>query len=64
MNSNNYNINCPVRVMNDASLFDKLKHKLLPGIFQVIGKDGNLFICRQGDNIIKVPRWMIREAVF
>ena len=64
MNSNNYNINCPVRVMNDASLFDKLKHKLLPGIFQVIGKDGNLFICKQGDNIIKVPRWMIREAVF
>ena len=62
MNENNYDINCPVRVFNEAALFDKLKHKLLPGIFHVVGKDGNLIICKQNDVIIKVPRWMIREA--
>ena len=62
MNNENFEINCPVRVFNEASLFDKLKHKLLPGIFQIVGKEGNLFVCKQGNTIIKVPRWMIREA--
>ena len=62
MNENNFEINCPVRVFNQASLFDKLKHKLLPGIFRIVGKEGNLIICKQNDFIIKVPRWMIQEA--
>ena len=62
MNENNFEINCPVRVFNQASLFDKLKHKLLPGIFRIVGKEGNLLICKQNDFIIKVPRWMIQEA--
>ena len=61
-NSKGYNISCPVRILNEASLFDKLKHKLLPGIFQIVGKDNNLFICKQGDTIIRVPRYMIRPA--
>ena len=59
-NSKGYDIRCPVRILNEASLFDKLKHKLLPGIFSIEGKDNNLFICRQGDKVIKVPRYMIR----
>ena len=61
-NSKGYNISCPVRILNEASLFDKLKHKLLPGIFQIIGKDNNLFICKQGETVIKVPRYMIRPV--
>ena len=61
-NSKGYDIKCPVRILNEASFFDKLKHKLLPGIFQIIGKDNNLFICKQGKTIIKVPRYMIRPA--
>ena len=61
-NSKGYNISCPVRILNEASLFDKLKHKLLPGIFQIVGKDNNLFICKQGDTVIRVPRYMIRPA--
>ena len=61
-NSKGYNIKCPVRVMNNAAMFDKLKHKLLPGIFTIEGKEGGLFICKQGNTVLKVPRWMIRPA--
>ena len=48
--------------MNNAAMFDKLKHKLLPGIFTIEGKEGGLFICKQGNTVLKVPRWMIRPA--
>ena len=41
--------------MNEAKTFDKLKHKLLPGIFTIVGRKNNLFICKQGDTLIKVP---------
>ena len=53
-------INSPVRIKNEANTFDKLKHKLLPGIYEVIGRDNNLFICKQGKNIVRVPRYMIK----
>ena len=61
-NSDGYDIriNSPVRIKNESDTFDKLKHKLLPGIFEVIGRDNNLFICKQGKNIVKVPRYMIK----
>ena len=49
-----------VRCLNESSKFDKVKTKLLPGMWQVAGTDGGLFICRQGDYSIKLPRWMIK----
>ena len=48
-----------VRIMNESSKMDKLKHKLLPGIWNVVGKEHGLFVCKQGSNTIKVSRWMI-----
>ena len=42
-----------VRCLNESSKFDKVKMKLLPGIWQVVGTDRGLFICQQNDNIIK-----------
>ena len=48
-----------VRIMNESSKMDKLKHKLLPGIWDVVSKDHGLFVCKQGSNTIKVSRWMI-----
>ena len=61
-NNNGYDIsiNSPVRIKNEANTFGKLKHKLIPGIFTVVGKDNNLFICKQGNNIIRVPRYMLK----
>ena len=61
-NSDGYNINAssPVRIMNEVNSFIKLRHKLLPGIFEVAGKDNNLFICNQGNTIIKVLRYMLK----
>ena len=61
-NSKGYNIESDVRVMNESNSFDKLKHKLLPGIFTIVGKDNNLFICKQGNNLIKVPRYMLKPV--
>ena len=49
-----------VRCLNESSKFDKVKTKLLPSMWQVVGTDGGLFICRQGDYSIKLPRWMLK----
>ena len=49
-----------VRCLNESSKFDKVKMKLLPGIWQVVGTDRGLFICRQNDYVIKLPRWMLK----
>ena len=51
-----------VRVYNDAHAWDKVKNKLLPGTFEVVGKEGGLVELKQGDNRIKVNRWMIKSA--
>ena len=60
-NSDGYDIsiNSHVRIKNEANTFDKLRHKLLPGIYEVVGKDNNLFICKQGNKLVKVPRYML-----
>lgn len=50
-----------VRIYNESSPFDKLKSKLLPGYWDIIDYKDGLFTCRQGDYIIKVSRWMIKE---
>ena len=61
-NSDGYNIseNSPVRIKNEASTFDKLRHKLLPGTYEVVGRDNNLFICKKDNKLIKVPRYMLK----
>ena len=51
-----------VRVYNDAHAWDKVKNKLLPGTFEVVGKEGGLVELKQGNNRIKVNRWMIKTA--
>lgn len=58
---NDYNIigqNC--RCLNESGKFDKVKNKLLPGIWKIVGTEHGLFICKQGKYTIKLPRWMIK----
>jgi hypothetical protein len=50
-----------VHVYNDAHSWDKVKSKLLPGTFEVVGKDQGLYELKQGDHRIKVNRWMIKS---
>ena len=58
------------RCVNESSKFDKIKNKLLPGIWKVVGTEDGLFICRQyngnvpTDNYVKLPRVMIRVIDF
>ena len=61
-NTKGYNITSDVRVMNESNRFDKLRHKLLPGILTIVGRDNNLFICKQGDTLVKVPRYMLKPV--
>ena len=51
-----------VRCFNEAGKFDKVKRKLLPGTWKVKGNEHGLFVCKQGENTIKVPRWFIKSA--
>ena len=48
-----------VRILNESSKMDKLKNKLLPGVWNVTGRKHGLFICEQGPYEIKVSRWML-----
>ena len=48
-----------VRILNESSNMDKLKNKLLPGVWDVLGREHGLFICEQGPYRIKVSRWMM-----
>ena len=50
-----------VRCLNESSKFDKIKTKLLPGVWKVVGTDGGMFVCKQGENTIKLPRWMLKQ---
>ena len=52
-----------VRCFNEAGKFDKVKRKLLPGTWKVKGNEHGLFVCQQGENSIKVPRWMIKTSL-
>ena len=53
-----------VYIMNEASLFDKLKPKLLPGAWDVVGRKGFNYVCRNenGKELI-VPRWMLKTRL-
>ena len=50
-----------VRVFNQASHFDKVKPKLLPGHWRVIGTKNGLIELEQNGNRIRVNRWMIKS---
>ena len=48
------------RCVNESSKFDKIKNKLLPGIWKVVGTENGLFVCQQNDHFIRLPRVMIK----
>lgn len=50
-----------VRVYNEASKFDKVKNKLLPGLWKVVGFKNGLVELSQNDKTIFVSRWMIQS---
>ena len=58
------------RCVNESSKFDKIKNKLLPGIWKVVDAEDGLFKCRQyngnvpTDNYVRLPRVMIRVIDF
>ena len=53
-------IGCYVMVINESSKFDKVKTKLLPGIWKVIEYVDGLYVCKNGPNQIKLPRWCLK----
>ena len=42
---------------------DKVKPKLLPGKWEVIGSDNGLLKLKQGKNELKVNRWMVKNTI-
>lgn len=60
-NSNEYRVNDTVRVYNDSNHMDKVKPKLLPGKWNLVGRKNGLYKLRQNDTEIMVPRWMIKN---
>ena len=59
--SSEYQLAPYVRVFNQASRFDKVKPKLLPGHWKVVGTDNGLIELEQNGTRIKVTRWMIKS---
>lgn len=60
-NKPEYKVSGVVRVYNEASHFDKVKPKLLPGRWKVIGTKDGLVELEQNGRRIKVNRWMIKS---
>ena len=50
-----------VRVYNNAHNMDKVKPKLLPGTWEFVERDNGLYTVKNGKNIIRVPRWFIKQ---
>ena len=49
-----------VRVYNEAHSFDKVKNKLLPGHWEVVGFKNGMVELKQNDKTIFISRWMIQ----
>ena len=50
-------------VINESSKFDKVKTKLLPGIWKVIEYVDGLYVCNSWPNskyTVKLPRWALK----
>ena len=58
-----YQVRKYVRVYNNAHDMDKVKPKLLPGKWEVIGSDNGLLKLKQGKNELKVNRWMVKNTI-
>ena len=56
-----YQVSGAVRVLNEADAFDKVKPKLLPGQWNVVGQKDGLIELEQNGNRIRVNRWMIKS---
>ena len=56
-----YKVSGTVRVFNEASRFDKVKPRLLPGHWNVLGPKNGLIELEQNGNRIRVNRWMIKS---
>jgi hypothetical protein len=54
------------RCINESSKFDKIKNKLLPGIWKVVDTEDGLFVCQQYkegsplEHYISLPRMLIK----
>ena len=54
------------RCINESSKFDKIKNKLLPGIWKVVDTEDGLFVCQQYkeglplEHYIRLPRMLIK----
>ena len=57
-----YKIEKYVKIRNEASVNDKVKPKLLPGVWEVVGKDNGLLIVKNGNTTLKVNRWQVKNA--
>ena len=49
-----------VMCLNESGKFDKVKSKLLPGKWLVTGAENGLFVCENGSNTVKLPRYMLK----
>ena len=58
-----YQVRKYVRVYNNSHDMDKVKPKLLPGKWEVVGSDNGLLKLKQGKNELKVNRWMVKNTI-
>jgi hypothetical protein len=58
-----YQVRKFVQVYNEANAMDKVKPKLLPGKWEVVGFNKGLVQVKQGNNILNVNRWMLKNSV-
>ena len=58
-----YQVRKYVRVYNNAHDMDKVKPKLLPGKWEVVGSNNGLLKLKQGKNELNVNRWMVKNTI-
>ena len=58
-----YDVGKYVRVFNEANAMDKVKPKLLPGKWEVVGFNKGLVQVKQGNNVLNVNRWMLKNTI-
>jgi hypothetical protein len=58
-----YQVRKYVRVYNNSHDMDKVKPKLLPGKWEVIGSNNGLLKLKQGKNELNVNRWMVKNTI-
>lgn len=56
-----YQVKGKVQVYNSANHFDKVRPKLLPGYWEVVGRKDGLFEVKRGNRTILANRWMLKS---